>query len=154
MTIINPAKSIISAANLQKIFLKYDKIVFLACNEISETLLMLNDFDIEAIAIDYDPKFKNVPYYINKDFVFDRDLEILNAVIGANLIVHKNIEKTYPVEMPKGVDVILIGDNDNHNGDCTPIHSCQQLIDLYKVSEIYDQGCDEKETHYIVYGKI
>jgi len=154
MTIINPAKSIISAANLQKIFLKYDKIVFLACNDISETLIMLNDFDIEAIAIDYDPKFKNIPYYINKDFVFDRDPEILNAVIGANLIVHKNIEKTYPVKMPKSVDVILIGDNDNHNGDCTQIESIEDIIKLYNVSKVYEKGCDDKETHFCVYGQI
>ena len=148
MTIINPEKSIISSANLQKMFLEYDKIVFLAPNEMHEVLIMLNDFDIDAVAIDYDPKFSKVPFYINKDFVFD------DVDLDVDLIVHKNVEKTYPIKMPKGVDVILIGDNDSHNGDCIPIHSCQQLIDLYKVSEIYDQGCDEKETHYIVYGKI
>ena len=70
------------------------------------------------------------------------------------MIIHKNVEKTYPVELPEGTDVILIGDNDQHNGDCTPIKSCEQLISLYDVGEIYDQGCDEEETHWYVYGKI
>jgi hypothetical protein len=154
MTIINPAKPIVSPANVEKLFLQYDKIVFLAPNEIHELLIMLNDFDIEAVAIDYDPKFLKSPHYINRDFVFDRDPEILNAVMGADLIVHKNIEKTYPVEMPKGIDVILIGDNDNHNGDCTPIESTEDIIKLYNVSKVYEKGCDDKETHFYVYGQI
>ena len=154
MTIINPAKPIISPANVEKLFLQYNKIIFLAPNEIYELLIMLNDFDIEAVAIDYDPKFLKSPYYINRDFVFDRDPEILNAVMGADLIVHNNIEKTYPVEMPKGIDVILIGDNDNHNGDCTPIESTEDIIKLYNVSKVYEKGCDDKETHFYVYGQI
>jgi hypothetical protein len=148
MTIINPAKPIVSPSNVEKLFLQYNKIIFLAPNEIYELLIMLNDFDIEAVAIDYDPKFLKAPFYINKDFVFD------DVDLDAELIVHKNIEKTYPIEMPKGVDVILIGDNDNHNGDCTPVESTEDIIKLYNVSKVYEKGCDDRETHFYVYGQI
>jgi len=134
--------------SLEQVCMKYDRIIILASNDVREFLRTLNNIGIDAIAIDYDPKFENTMSYVNKDFVFD------DVDLTADLIIHKNVEKTYPVELPEGTDVILIGDNDQHNGDCTPIESCEQLISLYDVGEIYDQGCDEDETHWYVYGKI
>ena len=132
--------------SLEHVCMNYDRIIILAANDVREFLRTFNNICIDAIAIDYDPKFKNTMSYVNKDFVFD------DVDLTADLIIHKNVEKTYPVELPEGTDVILIGDNDQHNGDCTPIKSCEQLISLYDVGEIYDQGTDE--THWYVYGKI
>ena len=49
----------------------YDKVIFLACGDIHEDLLILNACEVEAVGIDYDPKFKDKTCYVNKDFVFD-----------------------------------------------------------------------------------
>tara|TARA_R100001509_G_scaffold158615_1_gene124018 strand:+ start:726 stop:1136 length:411 start_codon:yes stop_codon:yes gene_type:complete len=128
---------------IKQICFNYDKVIFLAANDISEELSILNACEVEATAIDYDPKFKDTPNYINKDFVFD-DVEL-----DADLIVHMNCEKTYPVKL-KG-DVILRGDNEAHNGDCSLITSCEQLIKMYNIEEVYSTR--ETDTHYFVYGR-
>ena len=143
----NPA---LSYNNFLRILIKYDKIRFLACGDIQGTLIKLKGMDIDAAAIDYDPKYKNIPNYINKDFVFD------DVDLDVDLIVHTNIEKTYPVKFKSGTDVILIGDNDAHNGDCVPIFSADQIIKLYNVKEVYEKGPDSGDdlTHFFVYGKI
>jgi len=73
--------------SLEQICMKYDKITILASNDVSEFLRTLNNIGIDAIAIDYDPKFKNTIGYVNKDFVFD-DVDLI-----ADLIIHKNVEK-------------------------------------------------------------
>lgn len=129
--------------NIKHIAMNYDKVLYLACNDIREDLEELNSFDIEAKAIDYDPKFKDVEYYINKDFVFD------DVDLDADLIIHMNVEKTYPVNLSG--DVILRGDNEQHNGDCYPITSCDQLIELFQLKEVYEKS--EEDDHFIVYGK-
>ena len=87
--------------NFLRILIQYDKIKFLACGEIQDTLIKLRSMDINVTAIDYDPKYKNTPNYVNKDFVFD------DVDLDADLIVHTNIEKTYPVKFKSGTDVIL-----------------------------------------------
>jgi|TARA_X000001316_G_C896535_1_gene16298 hypothetical protein len=130
--------------NIKHIAMNYDKVLFLACNDISKDLKELNAFDIEAIAIDYDPKFKDIQYYINKDFVFD-DLDL-----DTDLTIHMNVEKTYPLKLSG--DVILRGDNEQHNGDCCPITSCDQLIKLFGVNKIYEKS--EQDNHFFVYGCI
>ena len=122
----------------------YDKVIFLACGDIHEDLLILNACEVEAVGIDYDPKFKDKTCYVNKDFVFD-DIDL-----DAELVVHMNVEKTYPVKL-KG-DVILRGDGAEHNGDCCPITSCNQMVEMYGVKEIYEQASDD--THFYVYGRI
>lgn len=134
--------------DIKKIVFNYDSVIFLAPNDIGEFLLMCNSCDIDAVAIDYDPKFANRLGYINKDFVFD------DVDLNAELIICLNVEKHYPLDLPRGVDVILIGDHDEHNGDCTPIFNPEQLIDLYNVGEVYQKGSDHNGTHFYVYGKI
>jgi len=129
--------------NIKHIAMNYDKVLFLACNNISDDLEELNSFDIDAIAIDYDPKFKDIQYYINKDFVFDE------VDLDADLIVHMNVEKTYPLKLSG--DVILRGDNEQHNGDCYPITSCDELIKLFNLKEVYEKS--EEDDHFIVYGR-
>ena len=131
------------AMDIKHIAMNYDKVLYLACNDISEDLEELNSFDIEATAIDYDPKFKDTPYYINKDFVFD-DIDL-----DADLTIHMNVEKTYPLKLSG--DVILRGDNEQHNGDCHSITSCDQLVKLFDVKEVYEKS--EHDGHFIVYGR-
>ena len=134
--------------NLKHIIFNYDKVIFLAPNDIQEYLEECNNCGIDAIAIDYDPKFSRSKYYLNKDFVFD------DVDLNADLIVHKNIEKTYPIKFNPGTDVILIGDNDGHNGDCIPIMDADTIIRLYNIKKVYEKGFDEDETHYYVYGQV
>jgi len=144
--------------NIKHIAMNYDKVLFLACNDILEDLEELRALDIEATAIDYDPKFKRKPHYINKDFVFDE------VDMSADLTIHMNVEKTYPVKLSG--DVILRGDNEEHNGDCWPIYSFDQLIRAYNLKEVYQtyNSEDTKLTrninnsllpkqHFIVYGR-
>lgn len=143
---------------IKTITVNYDKVLFLACNDISKDLQELNLLGIDARAIDYDPKFKDKEYYINKDFVFD------DVNLDADLTVHMNVEKTYPVKLSG--DVILRGDNQEHNGDCCPIRSCDELIELFNVKEVYetyvkeDDILDKKSNnilvpkkHFFVYGR-
>ena len=131
----------------------YDSVLFLACNDITDTLEGLNSLGIEARAIDYDPKFEEKDFYTCKDFIFDE------VDLTADLVIHMNCEKTYMFER-KG-DVILIGDDKHHNGDCKPVLSCEQLVHQYGIEEVYEQGhWSERATflngisHYWVYGRI
>lgn len=138
--------------DIKQIAMNYDRVTFLACNNIQQDLAELSSFDIEVSAIDYDPKFKNIEHYVNKDFVFD------DVDLTADLIVHMNCEKTYPVKLSS--DVILRGDNENHNGDCCPITSCEQLIEMYNLKEVYQQEITSQRktflngiSHFFVYGR-
>lgn len=126
----------------------YDSVLFLACNDIRETLAMLNAIEIDAHAIDYDPKFEDADFYTCKDFVFDE------VDMNAELVIHMNCEKTYPFD--REGDVILIGDDENHNGDCKPILSCNQLIYMYNVKDVYEEHVIEYhgKHYYIVWGKM
>ena len=108
----------------------------------------LKKLGIDVDNINYDINFSDMPSVICKDFVFD------DVDLNADLIVHKNIEKTYPIKFNPGTDVILIGDNDGHNGDCIPIMDADTIIRLYNIKKVYEKGCDEDETHYYVYGQV
>jgi len=135
--------------------LNYNDVTLLACNNQFELISHLKAFDISVTAIDYDPKFADAGIfttwnaldikenYIVKDFIFD------NIKFG-ECIVHFNCEKTYPIGRLYKGDMILIGDNDQHNGDCNPITSCEQLIEQNKITKVFDQYQDGK--HFIVYG--
>lgn len=135
---------------IKHIVFNYNKVIFLAPNDITKLLNQYKLFEIDAIAIDYDPKFLNKEFYINKDFVFD------NVNLNAELIIHMNVEKTYPISLPKNTDVVLVGDDENHNGDCTFIDSCEKIIKLYNIKKIYKQEWikSKKKNHYYVYGQV
>ena len=131
----------------------YDSVIFLACNEISDLLEDLNSMGIIASAIDYDPKFENKKYYECKDFIFDE------VKLDADLIVHLNCEKTFMFETDSYV--LLVGYNKKHNGDCKSIESSEQLIEEYKLKEIYEKGnWSERATflngisHFWVHGRM
>ena len=67
--------------SLEQVCMKYDQIIILASNDVSEFLRTLNNIGIDAIAIDYDPKFENKLGYVNKDFVFD-DVDLTTDLNG------------------------------------------------------------------------
>lgn len=131
------------------IYTQYDSITFLACNNIKDMLNKLNAIEVDATAIDYDPKFKNKSWYTCKDFIFD------DVSYQSELVVHMNCEKTYPLIKHSG-DVILIGDDEEHSGDCNPVYSTQQLIDQYQLKEVYEEHVLESrgKNQYMVWGRL
>tara|TARA_A100001037_G_scaffold55112_1_gene47412 strand:+ start:15128 stop:15547 length:420 start_codon:yes stop_codon:yes gene_type:complete len=99
--------------------------------------------------INYDINYKDMPSVICNDFVFD-DVRLRECVL------HYNCEKTYPVgRMHEGV-FILRGDDKEHNGDCNPTFSIDQLVEDNKLTEVFDHyqksSKNRKYTHYYVYG--
>lgn len=94
----------------------YESVTLVACNDRSELIYNLSGIGIQINVIDYDPKFDNP-----KDVIFDN-------VKFSELVVDFNAEKHYPIGKVYKGDMIVIGDNDQHNGDCNPITSCDQII--------------------------
>ena len=104
---------------------------------------------MEIDNINYDINFRDMPSVICKDFVFDKVK--LHACV-----LHYNCEKTYPVgKIHKGI-FILRGDDENHNGDCNPIHSIDKLVEDNELTEVFDsfqmQNKNKNYKHYCVYG--
>ena len=129
---------------MEELFLEYQKIIFVACNDKTKLIEGLKSMGIETIAYDYDPKFKSNPNYMVKDFIFD------DIKFDAELVVHWNCEKTYPLGRIYKGDMLLIGDYDLHNGDCNPISSCEQLIEQNLITQVYESYKYGK--HFIVHG--
>ena len=96
-----------------------------------------------------DINFKDMPNIICSDFVFD-------DVVLKECVINYNCEKTYPVgKMHKGI-LILRGDDKEHNGDCNPITSVNQLIEQNEIETVYDsfimKSKNKKYNQYCVYG--
>lgn len=125
--------------------LNYNSVTLVACNDRLELIDNLKSFEIDVNAIDYDPKFfgSGGSGYEVKDCIFDE-------VEFGECVVHFNCEKTYPIGRLYKGDMILIGDNDRHNGDCNPVTSCEQLIEQNQIVEVFEQYINGK--HFIVYG--
>lgn len=109
----------------------------------------LKKLGIDVDNINYDINFSDMPSVICKDFVFD-DVKLKSCV------VNYNCEKTYPVgRLHEGV-FILRGDDKEHNGDCTPIYSVDQLVEENNLTEVFDhyqiKHKNKNYTHYCVYG--
>ena len=71
-------------------------------------------------------------------------------------VLHYNCEKTYPVgRMHEGV-FILRGDDKEHNGDCNPTYSIDQLVEDNNLTEVFDHyqkpSKNKRYTQYYVYG--
>jgi hypothetical protein len=108
-------------------------------NERTWLVKQLSGVGIEVDVIDSDPKFENP-----RDVIFD-DVEL------KELAVVFNAEKHYPVGKKfKDQSIIVIGDDEQHNGDCNPITSCDQLIVQNNLTVWYSRFTTE--SHYIVYG--
>ena len=123
----------------------YDTVTLVACNERDKLIEVLTDFDIKVTAIDYDKKFEDK--YICKDFVFDK-------VEFGECVVHFNCEKTYPLGKIYKGDMILIGDDQGHNGDPNPITSVQDLIEQNNITKVFEKQSwhENGVTHYLVWG--
>ena len=103
---------------MEKLFnwiVEYDEISVLCCKKFS-LIKSMRKMGIEVDNINFDINFRDMPNVICKDFVFD-NVELKECVLNYNC------EKTYPVgRLHKGV-FILRGDDNEHNGDCNPIHN-------------------------------
>lgn len=126
----------------------HDEISLLCCPNFSFAK-NLKKLGIEIDNINYDINFLDMPNVICKDFVFD-EIKLKQCVL------HYNCEKTYPVgRLHRGV-FILRGDDKEHNGDCNPIFSIENLIIQNEISEVYDtyeiKYKNKNYNHYFVYG--
>ena len=136
---------------MEKLFpwaVNHDKISVLFCPSF-KFIKTLKGLDMEIDNINYDINFRDMPSVICKDFVFDKVK--LHACV-----LHYNCEKTYPVgKIHKGI-FILRGDDENHNGDCNPIHSIDKLVEDNELTEVFDsfemQNKNKNYKHYCVYG--
>ena len=118
---------------MEKLFdwiINYDEISIVCC----PSFLFVNTvrkLGIDVDNINYDINFKDMPSIICSDFVFD-NIELKECVL------HYNCEKTYPVgRMHEGV-FILRGDDKEHNGDCNPTYSIDQLVEDNNLTEVFD----------------
>ena len=129
---------------MEELFLEYEHLIFVACNDKSKLIDNLISMSVDVIAYDYDPKFIGAPNYLVKDFIFD------DVDFNCECVVNWNCEKTYPLGKIYTGDMILIGDNKQHNGDCNPIESCEQLITQNEIKHVYSTAIIGK--HFIVHG--
>ena len=136
---------------MEKLFpwaVNHDKISVLCCPSF-KFIKTLKGLDMEIDNINYDINFRDMPSVICKDFVFDKVK--LHACV-----LHYNCEKTYPVgKIHKGI-FILRGDDENHNGDCNPIHSIDKLVEDNELTEVFDsfdmQHNNRNYKQFCVYG--
>lgn len=98
-----------------------DRVTFVGSNERMYLIASLFGLGVDVNSIDYDPKFEDRDLYDCKDAIFD-DVDF------AKLVVVFNAEKHYPLGKIYKGKMIVIGDNDKHNGDCNPISSCAELV--------------------------
>jgi len=109
----------------------------------------LKKLGIDIDNINYDINFLDMPNVICKDFVFD-EIKLKQCTL------HYNCEKTYPVgRMHKGT-FILRGDDKEHNGDCNPIYSIDDLVKQNQLTEVFDhyqkRSKNKNYNHFLVYG--
>ena len=83
----------------------YESVTFIASNERPRLIREVKGLGIDLDVVDYDPKFENP-----RDAIFDN-------ITFNELVVDFNTEKHYPIGKVYKGDMIVIGDNDQHNGD-------------------------------------
>ena len=102
----------------------YDSISLVACNEREDLIYKLEGLGLEVDVVDYDPKFS-----FPRDAIFDN-------IKFKELVIDFNAEKHYPIGKVYKGDMIVIGDNDNHNLDCNPIDNVDILIEQNEIKTI------------------
>lgn len=136
---------------MEKLFewaIDHDEISVLCCQSFI-VVNTLKQLDIEIENINFDINFKDMPNVICNDFVFD-------GVRLKPCVLHYNCEKTFPVGRMHEGTFILRGDNKEHNGDCNPIYSIEQLVEDNNITQVYDTyecvNRNRKYKHFYVYG--
>lgn len=109
-----------------------DEVTFVGHGSRDKLIKQCRAIGIKLTCYDYDPKF-NDPI----DAIFD-DVEF------ADLVVVFNAEKHYPLGKLISKEMIVVGDNDRHNGDCNPVTSCEQLIEQNNLVDVDLKGQVDK----------
>ena len=102
----------------------------------------------EVNMYDYDPARGKDENIMNKDVVFDVELH-------EDLIINYACEKMWPLgKLYKDKELILVGDNERHNGDCNPIVSCRSLIEQNEITDTwsFNEFTRWKGKYFVVYG--
>lgn len=106
-----------------------EKITLVGPNDRQYLLTSLFGLGYDVTAVDYDPKFKNRDLYECKDAVYD-------GIDFGDTVVVFNAEKHYPIGKIFSGTMIVVGDNEEHNGDCNPVYSPQQLVEQNNFQEV------------------
>ena len=115
-----------------------DNVTFVGANERNGLLRRVEGLGIEVDFVDSDPKFDNP-----RDAVFD-DIEF------NELVVVFNAEKHYPIGRLIDREMIVVGDDEKHNGDCNPIDSFDKIIEQNSIKEVHSKHKIDK--WWIVHG--
>ena len=116
----------------------HESVSLIGANERDWLVKRVRGLGIHLDFIDSDPKFPNP-----RDAVFD-DVEF------QDLIVVCNAEKHYPIGKLTQGEFIIVGDNDQHNGDCNPIDSFDKIIQQNSITSIINK--EQIEKWWIVHG--
>jgi len=129
---------------LDKLLLKWildsghENVSFVGANERTWLLGRLDGLAINVDFVDSDPKFPNP-----RDAVFD-DVDF------SELVIVFNAEKHYPIGRLVESEFIIVGDNDQHNGDCNPIDSFDKIIEQNSITNVMNK--EQIEKWWIVHG--
>ena len=129
--------------------INHDEVTLLCCPSFL-FLKKIKGLGIDVESINYDINFRDIPTITCKDFVFD-------DVTFKDCVVNYNCENSYHVgKLKSELTLILKGDDKEHNGDCNPIKSIDQLIEQNNITDVYDsfviKSRNKKYNQYCVYG--
>ena len=110
-----------------------DNVTLVGPNDRNYLIASLHGLGYNVKAVDYDPKFETKDLYECKDAVYD------NVDLG-DFVVVCNAEKHYPIGKIHSAKMIVIGDNDEHNGDCNPVVSTSQLVEQNNFQNVIWSG--------------
>lgn len=115
-----------------------DEVTFVGANDRTFLTNRVSGLGIEIRNLDSDPKFSD-PI----DAVFDR-------VDFDPLVVVFNAEKHYPLGKKISREMIIVGDNDQHNGDCNPIEGPWVLIEQNNFQTL--KGAETIDKWHVAWG--
>lgn len=116
----------------------HETVSFVGANERTWLSGRLDGLAINVDFVDSDPKFANP-----RDAVFD-DVDF------PELVVVFNAEKHYPIGRLVEAEFIIVGDNDQHNGDCNPIDSFDKIIEQNSITNVINK--QQLDKWWIVHG--
>ena len=102
-----------------------ESVTFVGANDREHLVRKVAGVGIDVDFVDSDPKFGNP-----RDAIFD-------DVAFKELVVAFNAEKHFPIGRKRRGELICVGDNDRHNGDCNPIEKCETMIFQNKMNTLF-----------------